>query len=348
MFRLAFGLFSLFLSLQTEASTRIPIGFNQAWFKNQYASQYLDYSYDEREVTRIFHLASQAGAKTLRLWFFESTGFPQLIWNDGHIIGIQPDFVKNVIRTLRIAREHQIQVYMTLLDPQVYRPDQLSCTELKRLKNLLTESGGQEFLQLALAPLLKEIDLAGLSDQISKIDLANEGDAAVDRFAFEHGWVSAARFLCQWRSFIHQKRGFEKTPVTFSIRLSPLLPLPLHLFDQKGPMACADFYDFHSYADSGQIHLCGVLKHYASLGTKKLVLGEFGQNYFTHKYSDELQTKNTRNYLTSSEKCGFSEALAWRLSDIRDGYNPEARYSFEAFGTTRPAFQIISNYNQGK
>ncbi len=39
------------------------------------------------------------------------------------------------------------------------------------------------------------------------------------------------------------------------------------------------------------------------------------------------------------------EALAWRLSDVRNGVNKEARYSFEAFGQMRPAYYLIQKNN---
>ena len=196
-----------------------------------------------------------------------------------------------------------------------------------------------------MGPLLQTIEEAGLSDRISRVDLANEMDAAVNRFAFEGGWNGASRFVCQWKSFIRSKPGFETTPVSASLRLHPFLWLPGSLFDRKGSMACADFLDFHSYADHGQIHRCEEIRQYSLSGGKPVILGEFGQAYFTHRYSDDLQVRNTRNYIRSANACGFKEALAWRLSDIREGENPEARYSFEAFGTTRPAFELIRAEN---
>jgi hypothetical protein len=79
---------------------------------------------------------------------------------------------------------------------------------------------------------------------------------------------------------------------------------------------------------------------------KKVIMGEFGQSFFTHRYDDGLQAHATINHLKNAKECGFSELLAWRLSDIRPGHNPEARYSFEAFGQMRPAYYIIQRNNQ--
>jgi hypothetical protein len=323
----------------------VPVGFNQAWFENHYGNQYLDEAFDPAAVERIFKLAKKGGADQVRLWFFETMNYPMLNWSpEGHITGIREDYVRNVIRMLTIARDHQIRIYMTLLDPQVYRPDQRD-QDHSRFKRILSQAGGHEFLERALAPMLKTIQEAGLADRISRIDLANEMDAAVNRFAFEGGWNGASRFLCQWRAFIRSRPGFETTPVSASLRLHPMLWLPGSLFDSRGSMACADFLDFHSYSDSGKIHRCGEILRYSKRNEKPVILGEFGQAYFTRRYSDDLQVRNTRNYIDSANACGFKEALAWRLSDIREGENPEARYSFEAFGTTRPAFELIREEN---
>jgi hypothetical protein len=121
---------------------------------------------------------------------------------------------------------------------------------------------------------------------------------------------------------------------------------PLNLLHDKGPLACADYLDFHSYNNEGEIHRCRQLRAYSKLNKKELILGEFGQGFFTHRYDNNLQLKNTELYIKSAERCGFKEALSWRLSDIRPGINKEARYSFEAYGQMRPAYWLIQKNNQ--
>jgi hypothetical protein len=88
------------------------------------------------------------------------------------------------------------------------------------------------------------------------------------------------------------------------------------------------------------------LKSYSKLEKKKLILGEFGQGYFTSRFSNSLQWNNTKAYIKNAQYCGFSEAFAWRLSDVRKGANPEARYSFTAFGKMRPAYYLIQKHNR--
>jgi hypothetical protein len=326
-------------------SHAMPVGFNQSWFHNDYGSQYLDSRFDRKEVDRIFDLSSQAGSDQVRLWFFESADFPMLEWKKGKLIGIKPDYIKNVIETLRIARSRQQRVYMTFLDAHAYRPDLLSFEQLLRLRSIYSARGGAAFLRNAIGPLLSAIQDAGLSDVVSRIDISNEMDAVIKRFGFNGDWRGASRMLCQWRSFIHGYSTFSSTPVTFSIRLHPLVELPANLLEDRGPMACADFIDFHSYHDDGRILRCHQLRDFASKGKKQLVLGEFGQSYFNLSYDNVLQARLTENYIRNAESCGFREALAWRLSDVRPGYNKEARYSHEAHGGLRPAFRVIQKYN---
>jgi len=339
-----FLILGIFLSSVTFAKP-VRAGFNQAWFHDHYAGQYLDESFDQREVERVFALARTAGAPVLRLWFFESLNFPQLIWEKEQIRGILPDFIQNVIRMLKVARSSGIKVYMTFLDAQVYRPFEQNAAQRARFKYVISEQGSRDFIAYALRPFLRAVDQAGFASEIERIDLMNEGDAAVDRFGFEGGWKGAGRLICQWKAAIREQTGFAQTPVTLSIRLSKVLPLPRGIYQDEGAMGCADYLDFHSYNNTGEIHDCERISRYAASGRKEVILGEYGQSYFNKTYDDELQTRLTRNYLDQVERCGFTTALAWRLTDVRPGRNPESRYSFEADSGPRPAFQVIRERN---
>ncbi|MBP6580697.1 MAG: hypothetical protein KA199_04090, partial [Sphingorhabdus sp.] len=75
------------------------------------------------------------------------------------------------------------------------------------------------------------------------------------------------------------------------------------------------------------------------------VLGEFAQGFDAQQFDDQLQLENVKAYATSAQHCGFTEAFAWRLSDVRPGANPDARFSFEANGALRPAYHWIRGWN---
>ena len=202
------------------------------------------------------------------------------------------------------------------------------------------------FKNFSLKLELPKVKAGDYNNLINFIDLSNEVDAVITRGGFDRRWSGAGRMLCQWRSYIQKFNSFSKTPVTFSLRLHALVLHPLNLLSDQGPMACADYFDFHSYEDSGKIHRCKQMRQYAGLKKKPLILGEFGQGFFNHRYDNDLQMRNTATYLASAKSCGFSEALAWRLSDNRPGFNKEARYSFEAFGVMRPAYELIKAHNE--
>jgi hypothetical protein len=329
-------LFILFILLSLSSYTfALNVGFNQAWFHNDYGQQYLDHKFDEHEVERIFSLARSAGSTTVRLWLFESSDFPMLNWNNDELLGVKPEFIKNFTQTLRLAEKHQIKIYMTIFDAHAYAPGK----KFLKIRQFFNPKGTERFLKLVMQPLMQAIKDNQLLHTIEKLDVINEGDTVVNRFGFNLGWSGVKKMLCTWKSAI------PELAITMSVRNHALLRLPHNLFDANGPFACADFYDFHSYSDEGKIYNCRGLKKYAVQNLKPMVLGEFGQSFFNHAYDNDMQVTNTKNYIEQAQSCGFKEALAWRLSDIRPGHNKEARYSFEAFGTTRPAFDIIRLHN---
>jgi hypothetical protein len=337
---------SLLFLLSASTSFAMKVNFNQGWFKNHYSTQYLDKKFNSTEVEKMFKLAKGAGSEELRMWFFESASFPMIEFDGLKIKHLKPEYVKNVLSMLALARKHELKIYMTLFDAHSYRPDKLSLVKLMRLQQFYHGGGQQAFVSKILIPLLKAIEEAGLSSVISKIDLINEGDTVVNRFGFNRGWTGFRNMICTWRAAIHSLSSFKHTPVTLSVRLHPLVFLPENILEDDGPLACADVLDFHSYHDEGKIKGCSKLKSYSKLEKKKLILGEFGQGYFTSRFSNSLQWNNTKAYINNAQYCGFSEAFAWRLSDVRKGANPEARYSFTAFGKMRPAYYLIQKHNR--
>jgi hypothetical protein len=321
------------------------IGFNQAWFKSHYSTQYLNGRFDSVEVDRIMRLSHEAGAQEIRLWFFESSQFPMINFEQEVMKELKPEYIQNVVETFKSAQKYNIKIYMTIFDAHSYLPHKRSKEKLARLKRVFQEQGTQEFLNNIFTPLLMALDQQNLSQTLSKIDLINEGDAVVNRFGFDQGWDGAKRMICQWKNHLSNFKNYAHVPVTISLRLHPLIIHPLNLLKDDGPLSCAGIIDFHSYDNDGDIYRCGYIKKYVEENKKNVILGEFGQSYFNHRYSDQLQLDNTETYIKNAQKCGFSQALAWRLSDVREGYNKEARYSFEAFGKLRPAYYSIQKHN---
>ncbi len=316
----------LMMFLGSPSAFALKIQFNQAWFKTNYSHSYQTGYFDAVEVRRIFNLAKVAGSNEVRLWFFESS------------VGDLPNQseVLNMIETLKIARASEMKIYFTFFD----------AWSQAKIQSLFTLPGSDHFLNRVVIPLFQKIENAGLSDVISKIDLVNEGDALIDRQIISGGWNDLKKWICFWKNSIHQVSTFRKIPLTVSLRLDPYASLPPDLFEPHGTMECVDFYDFHSYHTQGVIERCEQLKAYSQLNLKKLVLGEFGQGYDAQHFDDQLQLNNAKAYAASAPSCGFSEAFAWRLSDVRPGENPEARFSFEANGKPRTAYFFVRDWNR--
>lgn len=103
-----------------------------------------------------------------------------------------------------------------------------------------------------------------------------------------------------------------------------------------------DFFDVHVYGDDPKLVQCDDLRRFSRKTGRKIYLGEFGQS--SKAFDDFVQMKITQGYLSEAKRCGLAGAFAWRLSDVRPGFNPEARFSYEAYGRLRPAFKTFQNF----
>ncbi len=325
------------------------VGFNQGWFFDRYAHQWSDESYDVAEVKRILDLAKNAGAKTLRMWLFEGPSSTALTWQNGLVTGLSPEFVKNFEDFLHLAKQRNIQVYVTLFDGNMLRSLKTE-DEKSRWWNLLNNKNGARtaFEKNALAPLLKMLYRADVRSTIFGLDVTNEIDASVAGYRFQNHWAGANSFTCGIRDFVRSRRGSAVAiPVTASIGW-PMIPFysrgAANLILEPNPhYSCVDFWDIHFYSDRGTIENCEKIGKLARSYGKKVYLGEFGQK--SKYYDDNLQLSSTQRFIAAAKACGFAGALAWRLSDHRPGNNEEARFSFEAYGKTRPAYDYIKRWN---
>lgn len=325
------------------------VGFNQGWFFDRYAHQWSDKSYDAVEARRVLDLSKSAGAQTLRMWLFEGPSSSALIWKSGKVAAISAEFLKNFEDFLRAAKQRNVMIYVTLFDGNTLRS--LKTAEDKaRWWNLLNNEQGARtaFENNALAPLLAMLYRSDLRASIFGLDVANEIDAAVAGFRFADKWSGANSFTCGIRNYVRSRRGRAPAiPVTASIGW-PMIPFYTRgaanlILDPNPHPSCVDFWDIHFYSDQGAIENCASIGKLARRYGKKVYLGEFGQK--SKGFSDKLQLSTTQRFLQNAKACGFAGALAWRLSDQRSGYNEEARFSFEAYGKTRPAYEYIRDWN---
>ncbi len=330
-------------------SLAFNVGFNQAWLKNNYEHQWTGADYSPSETRRILDLTSHAGGETLRLWLFEGQNSTSLIWKAEKVSGLHPDFLKNLEDFIKAARERNIKVYLTLFDGNLLRTLQNGPFR-NRWWNILNNKFGARaaFQQNALNPLLEFLYRDDIRPWVFGLDVMNEIDAAVAGWEFEGGWKGANNFVCDFKNRIHSQRQSQLSiPVTASIGW-PAIPFYSKgaqnlILDPNPHPSCVDFWDIHFYNNEGKIPNCEKIKQVSKKYKKKIYLGEFGQQ--SKQFSDSLQLLSTREFIKNAKACGLSGALAWRLSDIRPEANPEARFSYEAYGVTRPAYQWIKEWN---
>lgn len=347
--------------LDDKSNNEFNVGFNQAWLGTYYSGQwqesYVDAEtkknvpvYSAAEADRMLDLTKNAGGKNLRIWLFEGQNSTALKWSkDGKVEGLDPAFLKTFEKFLLQAKAKGIQVYPTLFDANAFN-DMPAGPMRDRWWNLMNDKNGglDAFKKNALEPLFKLLNRPDLRSTISGLDIANEMDAAVNHNRFEKGWEGANKLICNIRSQLHEAKGSGKPiPVTASIGW-PMIPLVNRaaadvLLDPNPHPNCVDFWDLHLYNNGGTIPNCAAIKAFVKKYQKKIYLGEFGQ--FSGAYDDKLQKSNAESFIANAKRCGFSGALAWRLSDVRPGYNPEARYSYEGNGGLRPAYEVIKSAN---
>ncbi|MEO5668519.1 MAG: hypothetical protein ABIR96_10705 [Bdellovibrionota bacterium] len=329
-------------------SLAFNVGFNQGWWKDNYGGQWIDPNYSPAEVRRILDLAQDAGSKTLRIWLFEGQDPHALVWKNDLVAGLHPDFLRNFEDFLMAAKERHIQVYPTLFDGNVLRTVKGGLRN--RWWNIMNGKFGARdaFQKNALAPVLALLYRADLRPGIFGIDVMNEIDAAVVGGKFEKSWASANALSCGTRDFIRTRRaGQSAIPVTTSVGW-PWIPFFSRgaanlILDPNPHPSCVDFWDLHFYNNSGSIPNCEKIAKVSRDYGKKMYLGEFGQ--LSKLFSDSMQSKVTKNFIQNAKACGFSGALAWRLSDNRSGESSELRFTHEIAGKMRPAFDVIRKWN---
>ncbi len=348
----------LALAVQPALADRRPLegergefltGFNQGWFKEDFSSQWLDGVYDQVEARRILDLTRDAGGRVLRVWLFEGTQPRALLRaEDGRFSGVDAGFLRNLESFLRDARDRGIQVYPTFFSPGMMRHEKHPESRRRWLEFYRLQGGmAESFRDHVLPPVLRLLGSDELRSAVFALDLANEIDDGENQGLFENGWHGVNRWICRLRSWIQERA--PSIQVTASIGW-PWVPFYSRaaadvLLDPNPHPSCVDFFDLHLYNNSGRIPNCERIRKLIRRGKKPVLLGEFGQ--FSKRYDDRLQAKVTEAFLENARSCGLSGALAWRLSDIRPGHNPEARYSYEAFGRTRPAYEVMRRYSSG-
>lgn len=316
-------------------------GFNQAWIGGAYGHQWTD-SWNEAESERMIRSTRELGATILRMWIFEGVTADGVFWdgsdNDhagtaqrSRPTGIDPRVIAHLRRFMELAARHQVKIYWTLFDGNFYSFLNGPGAPARRNEwwNLLNDDHGTgaAFRQHALTPVIDT--LKPFRQHLFAIDLVNEINPGVRENWYRDGWEGCRKFARTWRAHIKERID---VPVTASFghhdAVSAMLGRGL-------TPDVVDFYDFHLYNDQGEIPSSQAITRFMRQTGRPVYLGEFGQS--SKAFDDALQSRVTERFMRATADAGLSGCLAWRLSDVRPGHNPEARHSYEAFGKWRPA-----------
>lgn len=328
-----FRMFILIVFIMNSlACLALEKGFNQAWLKANYAYQWLDKYYDQKYAEDILILTTKSGSSLLRMWVYEGATLSQFEFNEKkQSIKLRPEVTKNLKHFFKLARKHNVKLNLTLLDGNAYKDLTFKPVLLNFWWNVFNNKYNMQnhFYQEAILPIYQMIK-SDFMDVVTQIDLVNEVNALEYFNLFHQPKINLSRFLCQIGKS-------SPVPITASLGWAGAVEKMMqgYLAD-----ACLDFYDIHLYNDEGVIPLCAQFKRMARQGVR-FQLGEFGQK--SAAFDEKLQTLTTKNFIKNAKKCGFQSALAWRLDDTRDGFNPEARFSFLAFNKPREAYYIFKN-----
>ena len=328
------------------ARAQLVTGFNQAWLHDSYSHGWVG-GFDRAEGQRLLAAVAQHGGRVLRMWLFEGLDPEGVIWDGGaparghrtRPTGIDPRKLANLETFLGDAEAAHVAVYLTLFDGNMFRWQGPGFDDRRaEWWNVLNDrfGAGDGFRDAVLAPVAAV--LARHRSAIFGVDLVNEGNFLVRAGWFDGGWPGAVKFVTAWRASL---RAHAAVPVGMSFGGGEAVPL---LLAHRIPAEAVDLFDFHVYDDGGAIPQADAVRAFAKQAGRPVFLGEFGQ--LSKAYDDALQQRVTAAFLRGARSLGLSAALAWRLSDVRPGVNPEARLSFEAFGRWRPAmdtFQQVSN-----
>lgn len=338
------------------------VGFNQGWIYNRYGSQFTQKGFDEKELRRIFKLSKEAHGSIVRMWLFP--GHKPLFFdvqkksntNEYLVIKESEAHLQYIERMLQIALEEGVKLNLTLFNGVDAHLD-LDQEYLKSFWNDLLNNKNSLLEAFLSGPLEKVLNLINSKKEyrevVPQLDIANEINAYLTFFGrngigFKNGYEDANKFICK----IYKK--IKKHPVGKTLQVTASLGYgreSIDLYYNKLPWpSCVDFFDVHIYQNRGKIRGCKKIVAYAKEHNKKVQLGEFGQFQFPKKIDDKRQSRLTKNFLLNAKKCGFSGALAWRLTEPNTSgmYNYNAGESFFEDGKfrtdesgNRPAYYIF-------
>jgi hypothetical protein len=296
-------------SLPPMPTQSFLIGYNEAWFGNNFGTDYTT-TFDLSYVQQIFDGIAGGGGHLVRLFLWEAPQGITLAATPPQSQSLSAQFLSNLDSTLWEARKRGLWIYLTLLDANTIAKDTGSVHAYG--VNLLNNTSGEQdaFNASAVAPLLSLLDTH--QDMIFGIDMINEIQAAYQNSVFPDGTTGAKAFLQREAAFIKSRSPWVK------ITSAAGWPSDILMTGAQYDIASGfysglglDFYDLHVYADSGSFSGATAMCARAASDGVPVYLGEFGQS--THTVDDGIQSTATADFLNNARGLCFKGAFAWRF-----------------------------------
>lgn len=279
------------------------------------------------------------GLDIVRLWLFEQ--LEGLVFTkDGYnnLSSLDQTFINNLTSVLDSANNHNVKVYLTLLnswDTKESTPSGLDPSRVGKYQELFLAmqqiiikiiQNPSDFCTKILVPLLNVIKD---KPAVFAIDIMNEPESMT-----EGNMISPQ----QLRSFVD---AVAQTINPYGIKVS--------VGDMRKNMATTlssttiSFSDIHAYNNPGVPNSPAQLDPYNSsdFSGKSCILGECGYHPNSNPYDINQEVTILQNFLQSSNALGYAGALAWRYQNYK---NPDGVLQVALnFANTKPTVQARNN-----
>lgn len=284
------------------------------------------------------------GVDIVRLWLFEQLeGLVFETDGSNNISKIDQQFINNLVTILDSANNHNIKVYLTLLnswDTLESAPSGIDPSRLGKFQELLSArkqiilkiiQNPSDFCSKVVGPLLQAIQN---KPAIFAIDIINEPDGMIDASLITPQ---------QLKDFVEAVTQAIK-PYGIKVSVGCLRKSTATALSSTS----IDFSDIHGYNDPSTLNNIAQLDPYnlSDFSGKSCILGECGYDVKTNPYDPNQETSMLQSFLQKSNALGYAGALGWRYQDYQKYQNQDkVLQTVLNFANTKPTIQ--GKKNQG-
>ena len=278
------------------------------------------------------------GVDIVRLWLFEQLeGLVFTKDGNNNLLGIDPEFINNLLAVLDSANNHNIRLYLTLFnswDTNSSQPSGLDPSRITKYQELFSArkqiilkivQDPSDFCNNVLVPLANAIKN---KPAVFAIDIMNEPESLT-----EGNMIT----LQQLTNFV-EKISQTINPYKIKVSVGCLRKNISMSFSSM----IEDFADFHIYNNPNSSMVSSIkvnLDQYnlSDFSGKPCILGECGYHPSTNPYDASQETTVLQDLLQSSNSLGYAGALAWRYQDYKN--SDAVLQTVLDFANTRPIIQ---------